>query len=86
MDMPVVCIESRQAHQSLQALKANKTDRGDAHGLAQLARKGYYKEVNVKSLSTHGVKSLIAARAHLIRTRVKVENQLRGFSSASSTT
>ncbi|WP_299473750.1 IS110 family transposase [uncultured Roseibium sp.] len=79
LDVPVVCIESRQAHQSLQALKANKTDRGDAHGLAQLARTGFYKEVHVKSLSAHGVKSMIAARAHLIRTRAKVENQLRGL-------
>lgn len=79
LGLPVVCIESRQAHQSLQAMKANKTDRGDAHGLAQLARTGFYKEVHVKSLSAHGVKSMIAARAHLVRTRVKIENQMRGL-------
>lgn len=79
LQVPVVCIESRQAHQSLQAMKANKTDRGDANGLAQLGRTGFYKEVHVKSLSAHGLKSMIAARAHLIRSRVKIENQLRGL-------
>ena len=79
LGVSVACIESRQAHQSLQAMKANKTDRGDAYGLAQLARTGFYKEVHVKSLSAHGVKSVIAARAHLVRTRVKIENQIRGL-------
>ena len=45
----VVCIDARQAHQSLKAIKANKTDPHDAAGLAQLARTGFYKEVHVKS-------------------------------------
>ncbi len=36
--VPAVCIESRQAHHTLRATKANKTDRNDARGLAQLAR------------------------------------------------
>ena len=48
LGIPVVCIDARQAHQSLKALKANKTDPHDAAGLAQLARTGFYKEVHVK--------------------------------------
>lgn len=43
LGIPVVCIDARQAHQSLKALKANKTDPHDAAGLAQLARTGFYK-------------------------------------------
>src|SRR6218665_695743 len=49
LDIPIVCIDARQAHQSLKAMKANKTDPHDAAGLAQLARTGFYKEVHVKS-------------------------------------
>ena len=45
LGVPVVCIDARQAHQSLKAMKANKTDPHDAAGLAQLARTGFYKEV-----------------------------------------
>src|SRR3546814_17760249 len=44
LGVPVVCIDARQAHQSLKAMKANKTDPHDAAGLAQLARTGFYKE------------------------------------------
>src|SRR5690242_5389744 len=38
LGVAVVCIDARQAHQSLKAMKANKTDPHDAAGLAQLAR------------------------------------------------
>jgi hypothetical protein len=37
LGVPMVCIDARQAHQSLKAMKANKTDPHDAAGLAQLA-------------------------------------------------
>ena len=39
LGVPVVCIDARQAHQSLKAMKANKTDPHDAAGLAQLAER-----------------------------------------------
>ncbi|MER9664087.1 transposase [Mesorhizobium sp. M0159] len=68
----VVCIDARQAHQSLKALKANKTDPHDAAGLAQLARTGFYKEVHVKSPAAHCVRSVITARNHLIEARVRL--------------
>jgi transposase len=41
-DVPVVCIESRQAHQALTTLATHKTDRNDARG-AELARIGFFK-------------------------------------------
>jgi len=65
----IVCIDARQAHQSLKAMKANKTDPHDAAGLAQLARTGFYKEVHVKSPAAHGVRAVITARGHLVEAR-----------------
>lgn len=79
LGVPVVCIDARQAHQSLKALKANKTDPHDAAGLAQLARTGFYKEVHVKSAAAHGVRTLIATRSHLVEVRVRLDNMIRGI-------
>jgi transposase len=77
--VPVVCIESRQAHQALKSLTTHKTDRNDARGLAHLARTGFFKHVHVKSLPAHAVRSLIIARKKLVGQRVTLENQIRGL-------
>lgn len=79
LGVAVVCIDARQAHQSLKAMKANKTDPHDAAGLAQLARTGFYKEVHVKSPAAHGVRSVITARGHLVEARVRLDNMIRGL-------
>ena len=78
LGVAIVCIDARQAHQSLKAMKANKTDPHDAAGLAQLARTGFYKEVHVKSPAAHGVCSVITARSHLVEARVRLDNTIRG--------
>ena len=78
LSVPIVCIDARQAHQSLKAMKANKTDPHDAAGLAQLARTGFYKEVHVKSPAAHGVRSVMTARGHLVEARVRLDNMIRG--------
>ena len=79
LGVAIECIDARQAHQSLKAMKANKTDPHDAAGLAQLARTGFYKEVHVKSPTSHGVRSVITARAHLVEARVRLDNTIRGL-------
>lgn len=79
LGVTLVCIDARQAHQSLKAMKANKTDPHDAAGLAQLARTGFYKEVHVKSPAAHGVRSVITAREHLVEARVRLDNTIRGL-------
>jgi transposase len=79
LGVPIVCVDARQAHQSLKAMKANKTDPHDAAGLAQLARTGFYKEVHVKSPAAHGVRSVITARSHLVEARVRLDNMIRGL-------
>jgi transposase len=79
LGVTIVCIDARQAHQSLKAMKANKTDPHDAAGLAQLARTGFYKEVHVKSPAAHGVRSVVTARGHLVEARVRLDNTIRGL-------
>jgi transposase len=79
LGLPIVCIESRQAHQALKSLATHKTDRNDARGLAHLARTGFFKPVHVKSLAAHALRSLIIARKKLVGQRVTLENQIRGL-------
>jgi transposase len=79
LGLPVVCVESRQAHQALKSLATHKTDRNDARGLAHLARTGFFKPIHVKSLPAHAVRSLIIARKKLVGQRVTLENQIRGL-------
>jgi transposase len=82
LGLPVVCVESRQAYQALRSLAAHKTDRNDARGLAHLARTGFFKPVHVKSLPSHAVRALLAARKKLVGQRVTLENQIRGLAVA----
>jgi transposase len=77
--VPILCIESRHAYQSLKSLATHKTDRNDARGLAHLARTGFFKLVHVKSLSAHAIRGLIIARKKLVGQRVMLENQIRGL-------
>jgi transposase len=79
LGVPVICIESRQAHLALKSLATHKTDCNDARGLAQLARTGFFKPVHVKSLPAHAVRALILARKKLVGQRLTLENQIRGL-------
>lgn len=76
--VPVVCLDARQAKAVL-SCHVNKTDANDAEGLAQLARTGWYREVRVKSMTSHHDRSLLAARAQLVKTKRDIENQVRGL-------
>ena len=76
--VPVVCLDARQAKAAL-SCHINKTDDNDAEGLAQLARTGWYREVRVKSMRSHHDRSLLAARAQLVKTKRDIENQVRGL-------
>ena len=85
--MNVVCIDAWQAHQSLKAMKANKTAPHDAAGLAQLARTGFYKPAfpgrcmsnpRLRKACVQGLVFGITARAHLVAARVRLDNTIRG--------
>ena len=62
MGLPVVCLDARQAKAVL-SLRINKSDPNDAHGLAEIVRSGWYREVQVKSQSAYQLQGLVGARA-----------------------
>src|SRR5512132_1271877 len=59
LGLPVVCLEARHAKAAL-SLRLNKTDANDAEGLAQIVRTGWYRQVQVKSLDSHLIRTLLA--------------------------
>ena len=76
--IPVVCLHARQAAAAL-SLQINKTDANDAAGLAQIVRTGWYRPVAVRSLDSHRVQTLLAARRKLVAMRTGTSNQIRGL-------
>jgi transposase len=78
LGLPVVCIDARHAQAAL-SLQVNKTDSNDAHGLAQLVRVGWYKEVAVKSLGSHRLRTLLTSRAQLVNMRRDLATKIRGL-------
>ncbi len=78
MGLPVVCLDARHAKAAL-SIQVNKTDANDAYGLAQIVRTGWYREVKVKSIDAHLIRSLITARSNLVQIRTKLSNQLRAY-------
>lgn len=76
--LPVVCIDARQAHAVLSQMH-NKTDDNDAAMLAELARTGFYKKVEVKSRVAQERRALLKAREIALKARVNVENTIRGL-------
>lgn len=77
MGLPIVCIDARHANAAL-SMRINKTDANDAHGIAQIMRMAWFKEVTVKSLDSHRIRTLLGARAQLVGTRTDLKNQVRG--------
>jgi transposase len=78
MKLPVICIDARHAKAAL-SLRVNKTDANDAHGIAQIVRVGWYREVAVKSMDNHALRAMLSARAQLVAQCVTVANTIRGL-------
>src|SRR5215469_401747 len=76
--LPVICIDARHAKAAL-SLQINKTDANDAHGIAQIVRVGWYREIGVKSMDTHAIRAMLVARAQLVTQKVKLTNCIRGL-------
>src|SRR5580700_1535305 len=76
LGLPVVCVDARHAHGAL-SMQVNKTDANDAHGIAQMMRTSFFKEVTVKSLDSHRIRTLLGARAQLVGIRTDLKNQVR---------
>lgn len=77
LELPATCIDARKAHKALSA-RLNKSDAGDAEGLAQLARTGWFTPVHVRSEAADRLRSLVGARERLIRLRKDLEGHIRG--------
>ena len=60
-DLPVICVDARQTHAVLSQMH-NKTDANDAAMLADLARTGFFRKVEVKSRRGQELRALLAAR------------------------
>ncbi len=78
LGLPVICIDARHAKGVL-SLQINKSDRNDAVGLARIMQCGWYKEIQVKSLSCHEVRAVLNSRAQLVKVKRDLENQIRGL-------
>ena len=65
-DLPAVCVETRHMHAALSA-RINKTDRNDAHGIAQMMRVGLFKPVHVKTPASQRRRLLLTSRKLLQR-------------------
>jgi transposase len=76
--LPIICIHARHAKAALM-MQLNKTDQGDAYGLAQIVRCGWYREVEVKSIESHRVRLLLTARGRFVSMRTTLYNQIRGL-------
>jgi len=76
--VPIVCIHARHAKAAL-SMQINKTDANDAFGLAQIVRTGWYRPVDVKSMESHKLRLLVAARARLVSMRTALYSQIRGL-------
>ena len=75
--VPIICIDARLAHKALSG-RINKSNQGDAEGLAQLARTGWFTQVHIRSEASERVRVLIGARERLIRMRKDLEGNVRG--------
>lgn len=75
---PIAIFESRKASKFL-AVRRNKTDSSDAHGLADLARLGLHtvSQVYLKSPACQQLRGQLVMRHRLVRLRVAAEGTLR---------
>jgi len=78
LGFPVICIDARHAKAAL-SMQINKSDRNDAVGLARIMQCGWYKEVQVKSVSCHELRAVLNSRAQLVKIKRDLENQIRGL-------
>lgn len=76
--LETICLDARHVRAALSS-RPNKSDDSDAEGIAQILRSGWYREVHVKSLATHHLRALLAARRLMVNQRTMLNNQMRGL-------
>jgi transposase len=76
--LATVCIEVRHAHRFL-STRPNKTDRNDAHGIADMMRLGHYRAVHVKSKPSLRLRTTLIARKKFVDHMLAIELTIRGL-------
>jgi transposase len=66
------------AHAGCSESADHKTDRNDAHGIAQMMRAGLYRPVHVKTIRSQKLRMLLTHRKLLQSKAIAIENDLRG--------
>ena len=75
-NVSLVC--ARKAKQAMTSQK-KKTDRRDAHALAELCRSGWYEPVHRKSEAARNMRSYLTARKQLVESGNAIASSMRGI-------
>ena len=79
--LAVELLETRHVRNAFKIMPV-KTDRKDAHGIAELMRLGWFRPVHCKSLEAQETRALLTARKLVQKMLHEVEMNLRGFCAA----
>ena len=74
----MVRLDARHA-QAVLSVRPNKSRPQRPARLAEMVRVGWFKAVQVKSMTSHERKALLIVRHQLVDMRVQIDNQLRGI-------
>ena len=81
LGLQLTMLETFQAHRFLATFR-NKTDKNDAHGLAQLLRMGgedFLRVVKVRSIGAQETRTMLSIRYHLVTQKVSRKSHSRHF-------
>jgi transposase len=76
--LAVELLETRHVRDAFKAMPV-KTDRKDAHGIAQLMRLGWFRPVHCKSMEAQETRAILTSRKLVQSKLLDVENHLRGI-------
>lgn len=76
-EVTIVC--PRKAKLALSAVSKKKTDKRDAHALAELCRSGWYEAVHRKSAEAREMRSFVQARKQLVQCGTALASSIRGL-------